>query len=195
MKELIMKGNINISNSDRITNKISSYGGYKSGWDFGEGVAANPNTISKAFEVYLLAKSFKSFITEPHPIEDGGIDLLFYIKNTDHFLDVEITPDCIIDYRYEIGIGSKYKLKESKRNIDIQELTSIFNEILSSACDISESSTLKNTTGEVKDSLQEPLENIKVEYQSYPKTVPSKNQNPLVFTFQNSMDPLLQVAV
>jgi hypothetical protein len=193
--EDLIKGNINISNADSITNIISCYGLYKDGWDFGEGIAAAPKTISKAFEIYLIAKEYGRFITEPHPIEDGGIDLLFYIKNTDHFLDVEITPNCTIDYRYEIGIGSKYRLKESEKNIDIQKLTEKFNEILNSACDISESLTLRNTTGEVRGSLQEHLESTKVEYRSFPKAVPYQSQRPIVFTFQSSMAPLLQEAV
>ena len=121
---------------DSTLSAIDAFANLKDGWDFGEGIVISNEVISKAKDIYLIGRNYQ-LEAEPHPTPDGGVCLVFYYRNNDFFLDININSDNTVDFKEEKGFGVNYETLRSAQNITVQELEKTIVEIRTK-CNISD---------------------------------------------------------
>jgi len=115
---LEISGYVQDTSPDPVEDYIRSFSELPDGWNFGEGKAPSDEVINKAIQVYRLGKSF-GLMGNAFPVGDGEIEISFSYQ--DHFIDILITGQNILEYTYEIGIGDEYNETEHIENISFEE--------------------------------------------------------------------------
>lgn len=84
--------------------------------------------IYKAIQINKVSV-YLNFSCEPHPTDNGGMYLVFFFKNGNHFLNIEIEPDLKLNYSYEIGKGTEYVIMDEAENVSKKELRRQFKRV------------------------------------------------------------------
>lgn len=161
---------------DDIQKCINSYSNLKEGWDHGEGCIINSDVIRVALGIYDMGKSYE-FQVEPFPMTDGGIRLIFYKPNNNHFINVEVSANLTINFKHNIGFGYPYKTETEVEDATESDLREIFKSVFN-LCGSSEFYGTISLARLKADFSQMPSPNSMVEYLLSQKIVspPIRNQ-------------------
>lgn len=127
-----ISGYVQDTSPDPVKEYIRSFSELPAGWNFGEGNPPSEEIIKKAIQIYSLGK-LSGFIGNAFPVGDGEIEISFSYQ--DHFIDILITSQNILEYTYEIGTGDEYNEIEYIENISFEEFESKLRALEEKLCD------------------------------------------------------------
>ena len=157
--------------TDEIISKIYSFSELPNGWDYGIGIAASDETISRAIELYQIGSPY-GFKGDAAPLNNGGITISFSLE--DNFIDVIIDPSLdSFSWRYEKGIGQEYDILEDKENSSIDDIIEVLKQIQSNTCSSFEPLTYGITSQIGEDSPVSASKTLAMGYQSLKRPVRS----------------------
>lgn len=124
--------------------KIDSFASLPDGWDYGQGVPASANTVSRARDLYYELTQLGFTHTEAFPGTDGGIQLTAYEGDLQHII-VIVRPSGEISLTHRIN-GQRTGPSILVNDCNMEKLKAGLREIAREIWNISVSSTPTSLT-------------------------------------------------